>query len=364
MATSVSRINVMVGANTSQLTVGMNHASATVKRGFGGVQSIAQQATFAVDDFFAAFATGGVAGGIRGATNNLTMIAASIGGIKTQLAVIAGLAIAQLFAKQWDKAADATSGATDELRDYGNELKRVSGLIARNQTLRQSMREIGGIDKVSDAFRQQNEGRTSLADLQAQLGENDQRILELSKKVSTSRDALLVNSRLATDFDNAAARLVAPEVFQEIDAARERQKLVKEELAARKDMRQSLLDEITDQQKLNAETERRVKVLNSRLPFPGGAANRAGGMLGLDAQLAELRAKLLPSMSVAEMFTRFPGANQMGSGGAVSAINAAQFGPQNMQNSGLALDRERNRLLAEIARLERQKQGLEVVPIQ
>src|SRR5688572_15683212 len=106
----------------------MNQASATVKRSMGGMQSIAQSATFAVDDFFAAFATGGVAGGLRGAGNNLTMIAAQLGSIKAQFVIIAALAVGQLLAKQFGKGKTEAKALNDELEKMSRHFKTMESL--------------------------------------------------------------------------------------------------------------------------------------------------------------------------------------------------------------------------------------------
>ena len=344
MANSVSKINVIVGANTQQLQSGMNQASAIVQRGMGNVQTVAQQATFAVDDFFASFSTGGLAGGLRGAGNNLTMIAASLGGIKTQLLVIAGLSVAQLLAKEWDKTGESIDKASKSLNEFQERLKRGSAVPSQRRSLNQQLRDISGETSLPEAFRRRESGRTELADLRQQLAEE---------------------SKLIGDRQQLLASVIGDEATKAVqDEISERQKAVR-----------TLRDEIREQERLNAAAEKQVRILQQRRQqFPGGGAGGLGGGLApraaagaavaeIDQQIAELRDSLRPSVSLADMFSRMPGANALGSSGAISAINAASIGPSNAMNAGPALQRETNRILGRIEALERQKKSVEAVAL-
>jgi hypothetical protein len=341
VANSVSKINIVVGASTGQLQAGMNQAAATVQRGMGNIQSVAQAATFAVDDFFAAFATGGVSGGLRGAGNNLTQIASMLGGIKVQLAVIAGLAVGQLLIKQFEGTTKSIDKADKALAEFQERLKRGSAVAGSEAKARQTLREIAGGQSLPDMFRQRNEGRTSLADLQSQLAAETKRL---------------------ADLDQLRASVIGDEAT----------KAVVDEIAERKKAVREIRDEIREQERLNEAIEKRLRLLQGRRMdefYGSGAFGGSGGsVLGraragadiaaIDKEIAALRDSMRPSLSLADMFRMMPGANAMGSAGAISAINAARIGPQNARDSGPALTRETNRILSRIEDLERKKTGI------
>jgi hypothetical protein len=67
---------------------------------------------------------------------------------------------------------------------------------------------------------------------------------------------------------------------------------------------------------------------------------------------------MMPSLSMGNVFGMLPNAQSMGSSGAISAINAAQIGPQNARDAGPALQRETNRILSRIEQLEKDKKNL------
>lgn len=349
MANSVSRINVEVGANVSQLASGMGNAAGIVQRGMGNVQTIAQQATFAVDDFFAAFSTGGVAGGIRGATNNLTMIASSIGGIKTQLVAIAALSAAQFAVKWWDdaerKRVEASTKAIDEWR---NSIQAARDAIAASGNSGAQLRAIGR--------------STDLASLEQQRGD-----LSAQGQVSFQQGADLLALRNRLDTERQNLRFTSGRTAEQ----NKRLEAIDQEIASTDKLMESLGREDSERIKLvrgieaqikaikEAETARQ-RVVDSQFEFKP-LFNRGEireEIREIDAQLAQLRQEQLPSLSMASVFRMLPEANMMGSSGAVSAINAAMTGPQNARDSGPALQRETNAILKRIEDLEKKKKGL------
>lgn len=336
----------------------MNQAAAIVQSGMGMVHDAAQQATFAVDDFLQQWsATGSVAQGLRGAGNNLTMLAASLGSIKAQLAVIGVISAAQLLGRYWEKQKSDIDAATAALELYREELTRVSGRIGRNAEFRSQVSELKGMRTVAEALERRGSGRESIQSLSLQRGENQRRIEELQKE--------LADEKINRENDRQLGGLNAEEPQELFDA---RIKAIAEEIAEREKVGRQLQDEIDDQRRLNMEVDKHLKRLQElrqeRIRI-GGAGGRLGGRLGavaaagdIDKEIAELRDSLRPSMSLADMFRLLPSANTMGSVGAISTISAAMIGPKNARDAGPALQKETNRILQRIEELEKKKKGL------
>lgn len=318
----------------------MNRAAGIVQGGMSQVQSLAQQATFAVDDFFAAFSTGGVSSGIRGAANNLTLIASQIGGIKVQLLAIAGLSAAQLIARQFEKTADSIDRADKSLGEFQARLQRRSAIPGQQRSATENIRDIMGERSVGGAFRSREEGRLRLLDLQTQLRAEEKRIGDLQQVQSS-----VVTEEAAT--------------------------AVRDEIAERKKVVIEIKREIREQKTLNEAITRQLQLLQERYGdrfggtggsgLGGGLSRRAAaraGIADIDEEIAALQNNLRPSLSMADMFRMMPGLNARGSVGAISAINAAQIGPQNARDSGVELQRQSLQQLRRIRELEEKKKGL------
>lgn len=331
----------------------MNRAAGIVQGGMSRVQSVAQAATYAVDDFFAAFSTGGVAGGLRGAGNNLTQIASLLGGIKVQLVVIAGLAAAQFLVK-------AFSGAEAGAKKLEEQINRVAEAQKRLRDLRES-----GISAVQDTF-WEGAGQTR--------GEASRRLNEIRRNLSVSSDRM---ARLQADRDATASRYIPGTAEGNEEVASHFRKIRDEEL---KDLDSRIASEsevlnILQQQELAqtevvrqakeaekaakaASAQRQLLIDQQKLNQPfinrQERADMASELFRIDEELEKSR----PRMSMADMFKLLPSANTMGSVGAISAISAAQIGPQNARDSGPALQRQSLQELRRIRELEERKKGL------
>lgn len=279
--------------------------------GFGQTQQVAQQAVYAIDDFFAAFATGGVAGGLRGAGNNLTLIASQLGGIKTQLIAIGVLAAGQLLAKYFLDAKEATKASSRELDEYRAKLEHISGIPGRQRELNERTRDITDETSVSALTKLQLSGQRRLADLQEQMAAERRHIGNLKTLRSTLIDQEAVEA-------------------------------VKDQIAQRTKALQVLQDEVREQRKLNSAIEAQIPIAeelarNNIAPgIPGDRFGFFSGGAGAELLQAKLKAgKVSAAFDPFKFFDKFPGANSFGSAGAVSAINQAQFGPKNVQDSQL-----------------------------
>lgn len=338
----------------------MNKAAASVKGGMSQVQAAAQQATFAVDDFFAAFSTGGVAGGLRGAGNNLTMIAASLGGIKTQLAVIAGLAVGQLLIKQF-------SGGKTEAQALNEELSRMSQFFKDMTSLKSIRRETEALQGTAAEFR--NRPAPSRADVQA---ERDRINAEIKRANADAENRRFEGAQLRGDAIRQARYAIAagngtidPEIAKRLkgqlsDAA--------QKMSEAKMLENQAKNLKFQQEQLNQREQELQKSWFRQEQAAGDAGFKGFGSFitnadrdvtkqALEDVTDELNARRA-RFSMADMFKMMPNLNTMGSVGAISAINAAMIGPQNARDAGPALQRQQLSELKRIRELEEKKKGL------
>jgi len=241
MPVNVSEIAVRVTGDTVNLQLQMQKASQaiqqvgtgaqqTVNRVNGSMkaaQGIAQNAVFAIDDFVTSFETGGIAGGLRGAGNNLTFIASQMGRIegglkgvipalidmKGQLALIGAIASIQILVSQFQKL---EKEALDRILD---KLKAIED--ARDKALGQRVGEI----RFDEQFRKLSQegdagGITSAIEaLNVQLREADAKTQSLKdsiREVAEFRATLLGDTRGGARGRGQGVR-VTGEQLEEID---------------------------------------------------------------------------------------------------------------------------------------------------
>jgi hypothetical protein len=348
VANSVSKINVLVGANTSQLTAGMQQASSAV-RGFsasaGNMQMAMQQAVFAVDDAASSFGTGGIAGSIRGAANNISMLASSLFGVKGLMVAVGITAATQLamsFMKTKDEAETAKKGI-DELRNSLDALTRQ----------RERRR---GLDAA---------GSMPLDDVADEISQRRKRIDELSQALQVRREQLKKDVGDRDPFGNRHEfdqETLKPRDTGEFLFSEEIRANATEIRQLEKDLNSLAAEMMTleDRRRRANNDARRAGAEALDQPFITGEMRSvmAGQMMDIDAEIAQLRESMMPSLSMGNVFGMLPNAQSMGSSGAISAINAAQIGPQNARDAGPALQRETNRILSRIEQLEKDKKNL------
>lgn len=310
----------------------------TANRGFSQTQQVAQQAVFAVDDFVAAFSTGGVAGGLRGAANNLTLIASLLGGIKVQLLVIAGLAGAQLLASYFSRAGKEAEKATDKIKEAANEQLRqleYAEEISRIQAAggRGTFRNEGTSEQAFGRAGDANERRKALQE-EIRLAEAARREYKLANP--TGIDLLTREERNADRKE---------EIQKTIDLFDERIRKKKEELRLTK-------EEIKVQNILGRELkaqEEANRLANTAPGTPGGLFGfGADSVTGVGGLLR--KAKGLSRFDPLSTFGLLPSANVFGSVGAVSSINSAIGGSNNVEDATLRETRNVARNTADISR--------------
>lgn len=315
---SVSKINVQIGSNAAQFAAGMGQASSAVGRftaSAGQMRMAVSQLAFAADDVVQVYGQAGVAGALRAASNNISVMAASLFGVKGLMIAVAASAATQLvmsFSKTKDAASEASEAirqAQRALSEFQTQLSRGSAVPGQQRSLRQQLRDIGRESSLRSAVDRQMEGRAELDSLRQQLADENKRIADL--------------------------RQVAASV-QGDDAT----KAVQDEIAERKKAARAIRDQIREQEKLNEAIDLQIENLRHNIA-PGVPGDRFG-FFGDGAAAQGIRARL--SLAAAQQrtfdpmrfFSSLPGAQTFGSSGAVSTINQAMIGPKNVENAQLA----------------------------
>lgn len=353
---SVSKINVQIGSNAAQFAAGMGQASSAVGRftaSAGQMNMAVSQLAFAADDVVQVYGQSGVAGALNAASNNISMMAASLFGVKGLMIAVAASAATQLvmaFSKTKDQV-QKTSEAIDELRT--------------------------NLDKLDASQRRQRErqeaGRTPADNIRQKAGEAAVRIAELQRQFDERIEGLRTMGvgRLEDAFrkedviNQWTMKPTGEKVFRFSDEIR-KQATEAQELA--KDIA-NLTKQIeiwNTRQRESTELSREARRIAQQRdagrfqPFITSEMRSimAGQLLDIDEELAAIRERQLPSFSLQELFSRFPGVNTFGSSGAISAINAAQFGPQNARDAGVMVQRQSLQELRRIRELEEKKKGL------
>ena len=327
----------------------------------GQVQNAAQQATFAVDDFFQQWsATGSSAMGLRGAGNNLTMLAASLGGIKTQLAVIAGISIGQLLLRQFEKGSDGAQALNEEL-------SRMSQFFKHMTSLTSIRRETVALQGSAAEFR--NRPAPSRADVQA---ERDRLNAEIKRANSDAENRRFEGAQLRGDAIRQARYAIAagngkidPEIAKRLKGQLSDASQKMSEAQMLENQAKNLQFQ---QEQLNQREQELQKSWFRDEQAAGDAGFKGFGAFITNADREVTRQALedvtdelnsrRAKFSMADMFRMMPSLNTMGSAGAISAINAAQIGPQNARDSGPALQRQQLSELKRIRELEEKKKGL------
>lgn len=128
---------------TLQLRDTLDGAATGFTKSGGKAQMALQQLIFAADDAASSFGTGGVAGAVRGASNNLTMVASLLMAPVGFGLVVATMAAIQL-AFAFNKSKTATEEQTDALKELNEELGRLDNRIDHQV-------QLGNIDSANEA---------------------------------------------------------------------------------------------------------------------------------------------------------------------------------------------------------------------
>lgn len=365
---SVIKSHIFLQVNGREASQQVQHVSQSVRRftqettaGFNRTQQVAQQAVFAVDDFFAAFSTGGVSGGLRGAGNNLTLIASQLGGIKTQLLAIGVISAGQLLAKYFIDAKDESKTVEDRIGKIRDNLDFLNKSHQSQFAFFEELRDLGprtGINDVRDAERQRRSLHNDRITQQQNIVETERQIEsirrlrgEAQKTVDSRSWKRLLGSKIPF------SGIAPPGFKEEASSAKEYlestkdsvQELQKRVSAVSQELR--LTDQLIEQQdKLIA----KARALASGGVAPAVPGDRFG-LFGGGTFAQNLATKLqtgggLRAFDPFRFFGSLPSANAFGSSGAVSAINQAQIGPKNVQDAQLRELQAANRNLGDINR--------------
>jgi len=419
MPVNVSEIAVRVTGDTVQLQLQMQKAAQSIQqvtrgsqqtvngvnRSMKAAQGIAQNAVFAVDDFVAAFQTGGFAGGLRGAANNLTYIASQIGTIKTQLLAIAGIASVQLgmtIFNQWRQAGidvilddlklmkerieELNKGGVENLRFdrmvtdivANGDLERLDGELSK---IGEQLEELEGKSK---NFQRAIKGEAStLAGLQAQRAEIEKFIALLTTDDSTIFSLVFQNDTARENMEllsRIISKTLTPGIDEAADGMKEFQKeagkaasnmqklqLQQQKLQEQRQMvedrsleewRKKVHDEEVDSAQMGL--EQLDKRLNDILDPQGKAArvvadqirevNRSFKVGLIDEDEALRRIDMIREAAITELggdgasliTGQLPSAARAGSSAAVSAINQRIGGTMNTFEQKTALNTQKS----------------------
>jgi len=347
---NASRLSQVLDNEAEQFLM-VGKAAQQSANGLGRVQTAAQQGVFALDDFVAGFQTGGVAGGIRGAANNLSFLAMQLGNIKVALGAIGALAVAQLAVKWWEeserKKIELAKKAVDEYRD---SIQQTRDAIANSGS---SSSEIRGIQKSTDldALKEQQ------SELVAQGGDAfDQggSLLALRNQLDTELQNLQFNSNRTAEQDMRLEAL--REEIKETD--RLSQALGREDAERIKVIR-AIEAQIKAVEEAEAARKRSRDADVEFEQFLSGS-DRAGmddERLRNEQEIADLQERIDAASGDMDVssFSKLPSAFGMGSSGDVSAINQAIAGPMNLRD---AADQQTAKNTAEIARWTKRQNEL------
>lgn len=375
MAGSIGDVNVRittdaggVGPAVAQAQRQFRQFQQTASQGMANVQGVAQQAVFAVDDFFAAFATGGVAGGIRGAANNLTLIASMLGGVKVQLAAIAAVTIGGFLAKQFLDAKEKAKDLADAVRDIAHASKEAA-------QGRANARELAGL---------WGAGAVPEMDLPAVRAERERNAAAFKQNQESLREAAARAKETAQARDNLRSQALieeadpsrwSKEVKQSVEDAERAAKAAATEVEHRKAVIASVNEQAYALQKLQ-----RVREVEDRRrghrgadgvfdPFISARERRATQLAFEDAsvEVEAMRESIRSRRGqyITSMFGNMPTANAFGSVGAISAVNTATAGSMNARDSLTRNTEEMKRDIRILRELEQKKKevAIEVIGI-
>lgn len=136
-------------------------AQIAIASGTGRTQAAIQQLVFAIDDASISFSNGGLSGAIRGASNNLTMMAALLGGPWALAAAVAVSAAVQLYLA-FNKTSDSAEKAGDAASKMSDQLSRQNSIIKERVSLQQEL------DKLTEGGTA-SEAKSSVEDAKKQL---------------------------------------------------------------------------------------------------------------------------------------------------------------------------------------------------
>ncbi len=362
MASSVSKIAVQFTGDTTSLTAAAQNASRAVQqmqRGVGGglqnVTMLAQQGVFAVDDFMAQWTNQGVAAGLRGAANNLTVMASAMGGLQVQLLAIAGISLAQLGLNAWTRnEKQALDEARESASKFRKEMDDVRASVERVVSMNRERREIAGITERGGLLNRHESNQSAMADLRGR----EAGLQAVLNRISPEMTQLQFKDN-RTDADEERLKVLKEEVETTSRLLDQAQAEHRERQAMTTDL-QKQLDTIKKLEAADFEQFKDSRRLKMAMEENANRIKRRDELKEVNEDLAALKSR--GAMSTSELWTKFPQALQAGSVGAVSALTTSQYGPQNIQSSMLKELQESNRTQKRIEELERKKSQLEIVP--
>lgn len=280
-------------------------------------QAVAQQGVFAIDDFIAGFSTGGIAGGLRGAANNISLMAMMLGTLKTQLVAIGAIAATQLVVSLWQRQEqEKIQAMTREVENLIRAMNALTDANAQALDVQFELADVGKLQSVEDVTSRLEDQARSIAKTRLQISEEFQNIESLQGQADVAfKQTLRFN-------------------FSKEDE--ERLRLLNEDIETRRERILTLDRELQAQLRVNRALEKQLEINKLANPFMrgmqgAGAAGLMGEMAGALAKNSAISAARFASMDAGTAFGRLPSAET--GAGAIAAINQAMIGPRNMQDA-------------------------------
>lgn len=155
--TELHRLGMLTSSQYKQALSLLGNEQNRFSQGSLKMQGNMTQLAFAVEDASVSFGTGGLAGAIRGASNNLTLIASNMGGAKGAMAAVAIVASVQLIPTLLkmtgliEDQQQALANYRKQLEATAERLRSLSSMAVRWVRHLQDMRDVGQADTSREA---------------------------------------------------------------------------------------------------------------------------------------------------------------------------------------------------------------------
>lgn len=234
--------------------------SATGSR-LGSLNSTLGQTAFMVEDAASQFGTQGLAGALRGASNNMTMLAMSMGGPVVGAVTVATVAVTQLYMafNQVGEAADKSANKVDHFSDQIGELAKRRSEFALFQL---------DLGKMSS----QGEFRQAIQERQRELE-------RLEATLPAKREEVMFRKSAVRDASNHFKMPRVKEAQQaekELNAQLERQRQLRQQIADLKEKAERFRGFERDRENTLARLKREQEVISDRFAEQRQQAQLAG----------------------------------------------------------------------------------------
>ncbi|MCG6157105.1 hypothetical protein [Rubinisphaera margarita] len=154
-AAQIIQANSRISASNTK----MANSADQVNQRMGKFQNIAQQAAFGLEDFTLASSTGGMAAGFRGAANNISMIALSLGGVKTVLLTVGAMIVGSVLKpiSSWMQKTETLAGLHERLEQILTRIEQKRIDLQLSREAEDAAKAFSKLDSIDGMFDQISE---------------------------------------------------------------------------------------------------------------------------------------------------------------------------------------------------------------